>query len=109
MVAASNFSGLVSSDCALARAPAIAPIDSLERCMVRLHFEEIEADGAGFGALGPEAMPDRLLGVLRHQALQLGLGVLVLEKSHSALPKHPGELRPGIGRAHVDNADRRDP
>ena len=34
MVATSDFSGLVSSDWALASALAIAPIDSLERCMV---------------------------------------------------------------------------
>src|SRR5580693_8076001 len=70
MVATSDFSGLVSSDWALARALAIAPIDSLDRCISSLHFKEFEADGAGFRALGPKAMPGCLLGVLRHQALQ---------------------------------------
>src|ERR1700687_2609446 len=97
MVATSDLSGLLSSDCALARAPAIAPIDSLERCIAGLHFQEIEADGAGLRALGPDAMPARLLGILGHQAFQFGLGVLVLEKCGSGLAKNPGEFRPGIG------------
>ena len=48
-VAVNDFSALVISACALASAAAIAPIVSLERCMaVRLHIEEIEADGARF-------------------------------------------------------------
>ena len=46
MVAMRDFSGLVSSACALASAAAIAPIDSLQRCMVVLRREEIEADRA---------------------------------------------------------------
>jgi hypothetical protein len=41
--------------------------------------DEIEADGAGPGALGPHAMADRLLGIFRQQALELGLGPLVLQ------------------------------
>jgi hypothetical protein len=56
---------------------------SLDRCIAGLHFEEIEADGAGFRALGPDAMPDRRIGILEHKALQFGLGVLVLEKGVS--------------------------
>ena len=39
----------------------------------------IEADGAGLRALRPDAVTDRLLGILRHQALELGLGLFVLE------------------------------
>jgi hypothetical protein len=46
MVAMRDFSGLVSSACALASAAAIAPIDSLDRCMVLAHREEIETDRA---------------------------------------------------------------
>ena len=42
-------------------------IDSLDRCMAALRLEEVEADGAGFRALGADAMADRLLGILRHQ------------------------------------------
>src|ERR1700674_5766138 len=105
MVAVSDFSGLVISDWALARAAAMAPIESLERCIARLHFQEIEADGAGFRALGPDAMAGRLLGVLRCQPFQFGLGVLVLQEGHSGLAKEPGEFRPGIGRTHVDDAN----
>ena len=71
MVAVSDFSGLASSVCALASAPAIAPIVSLERCMTGLRLEQIEADGAGFRALGANAMAGRLLGIFRHQLFQL--------------------------------------
>ena len=42
MVAVGDFSGLVSSACALASAAAIAPIDLLERCTVLLRRKEIE-------------------------------------------------------------------
>src|ERR1700680_4072872 len=104
MVATSSFAGWLGSDWAWARAPAMEPIVSLDRCIAGLHFEEIEADGAGFRALGAQTMPSRLLGVFRHQALQFGLGVLVLQECRPGLAKDPGELRPGIGRAHVDDA-----
>src|ERR1022692_3422742 len=79
IVAVSDFSGLVISACALASAAAMAPIDSLERCMAApLHLEQIEADSAGFGALGSNPMAGRLLGILGHQAFQFSLGFLVL-------------------------------
>ena len=39
----SDFSGLVSSAWALASAAAMAPIDSLDRCMAGLHLEQIES------------------------------------------------------------------
>src|SRR5262249_10158882 len=48
IVPTNDFSGLVSSACALASAAAIAPIESLERCMGRLQIHEVEADCAGF-------------------------------------------------------------
>ncbi len=35
--------------------------------------KEVEAHGAGFRALGPNAMANRLLGIVRHE----GLGVFV--------------------------------
>ena len=54
-------------------------------------------------------MADRLLGVLRHQALELGLGLLVFEIGRAGAGKDAGELRPGVGRTHVDDADRLDP
>src|SRR3977135_517202 len=101
MVAVNDFSGLVSSDCAFASAAARVPIDSLDRCMGCLHAQDIEAHRSGFRPFGPYAMPDRLLGVFRHQALELDLGILVLEKSRSGPAKHPGMLGPGIGRTHI--------
>src|ERR1700759_5656201 len=103
MVATSDFSGLVSSTCALASAAAIAPIVSLERCMAGLHVQHVEAHRARFRALGPDPMSDPLLGVLGHQVLELGLGPLVLEKARSGGAEESGEFGPGIGRAHVDH------
>jgi hypothetical protein len=46
--------------------------------MAALLGEEVEAHRTGFRALGSDAMADRLLGVLRHQPFELGLGLLVL-------------------------------
>src|ERR1700722_5728718 len=109
MVATSDFSGLVSSACALASAPAMVPIESLDWCTGCLHVQDFEAHGSGFRPFGPDAMPDGFLGVFRHQALQFGLGALVLEKSRPGPAKHAGKLAPGIGRAHVDAAHGFDP
>ena len=78
MVAIRDFSGLVSSPWALASAAAMAPMVSLERCIGGLHVHEVEADRARFGAFGAQAVSGRLLGVLRHQLLQIGLGALML-------------------------------
>src|SRR5262252_1005921 len=83
----------------------MAPIASLERCMAGLQFEQIEADGAGFRALGADAMPNRLPGIRGHEALQFDLCVLMLQKCRSSLAKDRGELRPGIGRTHINEAN----
>ena len=48
MVAVSDFSGLISSPWALASAAAMAPINSLERCMAPLHAQNIETHRARF-------------------------------------------------------------
>src|SRR6266436_6435699 len=109
MVAVSDFSGLASSIWAFARAPAIAPMVSLQRCMTDLRDLEVKADGARFGSLGPDAMPNCLLGILRHQLLQLNFRCFMIEKSRAGLAKHAGEFRPGIGGRHVDDPDRLDP
>jgi hypothetical protein len=61
-------------------AAAIMPIVSLERCTTILRLDEIEADRTRFRALGADTVPDRLLGVLRHQRFQLSLRSLVLKK-----------------------------
>src|ERR1700676_3838126 len=109
MVAVSDFSGFWSSICALASAPAIAPMVSLERCMTGLQLHEGKTDRTRFGALGPDAMPDRLLSILRHQLLQLGFRGLMIEESPAGRTKAPGQFRPGIGRRHIDDPDRLHP
>src|SRR5260370_16062065 len=109
MVGVREFSGLASSIWALASAPEIAPMVSLELCTTRLHLHEIKTHRIGFGALGPHAMPDRLLGILRHQLLQLDLRGFMIEESSTGLAKDTSEFRPGIGRAHIDDPDRLDP
>src|SRR5277367_1309255 len=50
-------------------------------------------------------MPNRFLGVLWHESPKLSLGPLMFEIGRSGLGKGCRELRPGIGRAHVDNAN----
>src|SRR3954454_418505 len=69
-VPTSDFAGLVSSSCAFARAAAMVPMFSLERCMGALHRHEREADCTGFRPLCSDAMTDGFLGVLRHQRLE---------------------------------------
>src|SRR6516162_6579641 len=95
IVPISDFSGLVSSICALANAVASAAIDGLDRCIIRLR-SEIKADGARFGTLRPNAVTDRFLGIFRHKALQLRLGLFVLEMGLPGSHEDRGELRPGV-------------
>src|SRR5262249_52551445 len=109
MVAFIDFSGFVSSACALASAVAIAPMVSLDRCIgasrsVDLHY--LEAHGAGFRSLGADAVPKRLFGVLGHEALEFGFGFLVIEKGLAGAKKNRSELSPGVRTAHVDDANR---
>src|SRR5262245_42054652 len=106
MVATSDFSGLINSACALANAAAMVPIDSLDRRMAALHAQNIKGHRTGFGALGSDAMPDCLFGVFRYQAFELRFGALMLEKGFTRAAKHARQFRPGIGRAHVDDANR---
>src|SRR5438132_1708040 len=108
-VATSEFSGLLRSTCALARAAAIVPMDSLDLCMNRLHAQNIKAHRTGFRALGSDAVPYCLLRVLRHQALELGLRVLVLDIGLSGAPEHTGEFRPGVGGGQGHDAHGLDP
>jgi hypothetical protein len=66
MVAVSDFSGLLSSPWALARAAAMAPIEGLELCMDVLFIQELKADGSGFRSLGAQPVAGGLPGVFRH-------------------------------------------
>src|SRR5271165_299987 len=110
MVAMSAFSGLVSSACALASAAAIAPIVSLDRCTTFLpRGEKIKTDRARFRSLGANAVAGGFLRVLRHQGFELGFGPFVVEKGGTGRAEEPGELRPRIGLAHIDDPNRFDP
>src|SRR5215472_14571414 len=105
MVAVSDFSGLMSSACALAKAEASAATVSLDRGMGRLLLQHIKSHRPRLRALGFHAMPDGLPGILRHQGFELALGPFVVEKGAPGVAKERGELRPGIRRAHIDDAD----
>src|SRR5450631_2658335 len=103
MVAVNDFSGLVSSPWAFAKAVAMAPMVSLLRCIGQLRVHEVKADSPGFGALGAQAMPGGLLGVLRHQLLQVGLGAFVFLIGRAGAAVGGGELRPAVGGDHIDD------
>src|SRR6266480_6509263 len=53
-------------------------------------------------------MSDRLFAMLGSQRLELVLGPLVVEKCTASAAEDGGKLRPGVGRTHVDDADRLD-
>src|SRR5215469_13971342 len=109
MVPMRDFSGLINCAWALARAAAIVPIASLERCTANLRVDEVEADGARFRALGTNAMTDCFFGILRHQHFQLSLASLMIEKSLPGAAEQAGKFGPGIRSAHIHNPDRFDP
>ena len=83
-------------------------MDSLDRCMAGLLDEEVETHGAGFRALGADAMANRFFGFLRHQPFELGLGLFVLEVGRPGPGKDAGEFCPGVGAAHINNPNRLD-
>src|SRR6516162_9844001 len=106
MVAVSDFSGLMSSAWALAKADASAATVSLDRGMGRLlHLQHIKAHRPRFRALGPHTMADGLPGILRHQGFELALGPFVVEKCATGVAEQRGKRGPGIGRAHIDDTD----
>src|SRR5262245_16744246 len=97
----SDFSGLMSSAWALAKAEASAATDSLDRGMRRLlRLQHVKAHRPRFRALGFHAVPDGLLGILGHQGFELALGPLMVEKGAPGAAEERGELRPGIRRTH---------
>src|ERR1700722_11371665 len=106
MVASIDFSGLMSSTCARARAAAKLPMEPLDCCMAILSIQEVKGDGPGFGAVGAHPVSNCSLRVLRHKAFQLSLSALVFEKSQVCSSKRAGEFCPGIGSAHIDSTDR---
>src|SRR5664280_1704991 len=110
MVAVSDFSGLVSSACALASAAAIAPMVLLDRCIARLHgAQQIKTDRPRFGPLGANSMAEGFLGILRHQDFEFRFGPLMVQEGRAGLTEHPRQFGPGIGCGHVDDPYRCDP
>src|SRR5262245_55446526 len=96
MVAVSDFSGLMSSAWALARAEASAATVSLDRGMGRLHLQRIKAHRPRSRALCFHAVPDGLPGILRHQGFELAFRPFVVEKGAPGAAEESSELRPGI-------------
>src|SRR5262249_41901837 len=105
MVAVSDFSGLTSSAWALAKAEASPATVSLDRGMGRLHLQHIKGDRPRFGAPSFYAVPNRLPGILGHQGFELAFCPFVVEEGAPGVAVKGGELRPGIRRAHIDDAD----
>src|SRR5262249_55412257 len=98
----------MSSAWALAKAEASAATVSLDRGMGCLHLQHVKANSPRFRALGFHAVPDGLPGILWHQGFELAFGPFVVEKGLPGVAEERGEFRPGIRRAHIDDADRLD-
>src|SRR6516225_12433740 len=105
MVAVSDFSGLISSAWALAKAEANAATVSLDRGMGGLRLQHIKAHRSRFRAPCFHAVPDGLPGILGNQGFELAFRPFVVEKCAPGVAEESGELRPGIRRAHIDDAD----
>ena len=78
MIATSDFSRLVNFARALANAAATQAMESLDRCMAALLDEEVETHGAGFRALGADAMTDASLACCGINPLSSVLACFVL-------------------------------
>src|SRR6516165_9765842 len=96
IVAVSDFSGLMSSAWALARAEASAATVSLDRGMGGLRLQHVKAHRPRFRALGFHAVPDGLLGILWHQGFELASGPFVVEKGLPRVAEERGEFRPRV-------------
>ena len=79
---------MTNSACALAKAAARLAIDGLDLCTAAPRAQKIKAHDARLRALSPDAVPNRLLGVLCHQTLQFRLGLYMLEVGRSDPRKH---------------------
>src|SRR5215831_7484565 len=95
-VAVSDFSGLASSACALAKAEASAATDSLDRGMGGLRRDQVEAHRTRFRALPSHATPDALLGILGHQGFELPFRSLMIKEGLAGAAEQGRELGPGV-------------
>src|SRR5262249_2184093 len=105
MVAVSDFSGLTNSAWALANADASAATVSLDRGMGGLRLQNIKAHRPRSRAPGFHAVPNGLSGIFGHQSFELAFCAFVVEKGAPGVAEERGELRPGIGSAHIDDGD----
>src|SRR6185312_14966161 len=85
-----------------------AAIDSLDRCMACLPFQDIEPYGTVLGAPPAHSMPNGFLGIFRHKRLEFGLGSFMIEKSSPGIAKKCCQFCPRVGRAHVDDTQHLD-
>src|SRR5262245_13160461 len=97
MVAVSDFSGLMSSAWALAKAEASAATVSLDRGMGGLCLQDIKAYSARFRTPRFDTVPDGLLGILGHQGFELTSRSFVVEKGAPSIAEERRELGPGVG------------
>src|SRR5215510_5827376 len=105
MIAVSDFSGLMSSAWALAKAEASAATVSLDRGMGCLALQHIKAHRSRFRTLSLHAVSNGFLGILRHQGFEFAFGPFVVEKGAPGAAEECGELGPRIRRVHIDDAD----
>src|SRR5439155_14923038 len=105
MIAVSDFSGLMSSAWALAKAEASAATVSLDRGMGGFPLQHIKAHRPRFRTLGSHAVSNGLLGILRHQGFELAFGPFVVEEGLAGVAEQRCEFGPRIRRAHIDDAD----
>jgi hypothetical protein len=75
--------------------------------MAILSINKVKGDGPRFRALGPHPMANRLLRIFWHKPFQFRLGALVFKKCGVSSAKGVGEFCPGVRRAHIHDADRR--
>ena len=85
------------------------PIDSLDRCMGRLRVKRSKLTAPDFERLARTPWPMASLASSGISALSSALARSWSRKAGRVVRNSAGELRPGIGRAHVDDPDRLDP
>src|SRR5215208_4693724 len=107
MMAVRVLAGFTSSICALARAEASWPMESLAEGMAVPVRNELKADRPRLRALRPDAMAKGFPRVLRHECLELTPGALVLGVCGPGPRESGGMLGPSIGRAHIDDPNDR--
>src|SRR5882757_6361567 len=105
MVAVKSFSGFARTPWALANAAAIAPIVSLDRCMVRLITYQIETNCSRFRAFCSHPMANCFFRILWHQLLQLRFCGFMFQERRPGFTVSSSELCPGVGGCHIDNLD----